>query len=297
MQPTLLAPGDTFASLVRLQPSPTNYTLASTVRALHAFFDGSVSLPSPAPIPVHVSQHGETPAACLLHYASLYTASRSAWARQRQISEFDYLPPHIVRALPCMDPNDIDVTVHWRDENGNLGDTLLCGGRVGVQYASVDDMAILNILLKSDTPQRAMYEETARERAIMKGRLSKSVWANVVLPLSIYVPINAIQMETAPFVCPMTLHVRNEAPWPLHFSIEMVSSNTGITWLGSTAHKGTVPAWSSIPIRVCVFVPKPGMYEDLGAWRCSATLQDKHGQPVHVWTNTCALKVPLKASL
>ena len=102
MQPALLAPGDTFASLVRLQPSPSNYTLASTVRALHAFFDGSVSLPSPAPIPVHVSQHGETPAACLLHYASLYTASRSAWARQRQISEFDYLPPHIVRALPCL---------------------------------------------------------------------------------------------------------------------------------------------------------------------------------------------------
>jgi trafficking protein particle complex subunit 8 len=297
MQPALLAPGDTFASLVRLQPSPSNYTLASTLRALHAFFDGSVSLPSPAPIPVHVSQHGETPAACLLHYASLYTASRSAWARQRQISEFDYLPPHIVRALPCMDPNDIDVTVHWRDENGNLGDTLLCGGRVGVQYASMDDMAILNLLLKSDTPQRAMYEETAREQAIMKGRLSKSILANNVLPLSIYVPLNAIHMETVPFVCPMTLHVRNEAPWPLHFTIEMVSSNTGIAWLGNIVHKGTVPAWSSIPLRACVFVPKPGIYEDLGAWRCSATLQDNHGRPVRVWTDACALKVPFKAFL
>lgn len=297
MQPALLAPGDTFASLVRLQPSPTNHTLCPIVRALHSFLVGSGSLPSTSPITVHVSQHGETPATCLLHYASLYTASRCIWACQRQTLEYDYLPPHVVRTFPCMGPNDIDLVVHWRDENGKLGDTLLCGVHVGVQYASVDDMATLTSLLASDAPQRAMYEETAREKTMIKERLRTSVLANAVLPLSIHVPVSRIQMEKAPFACPMTLHVRNEAPWPLNFSIEMVSPNTGITWLGKVAHTGAVPAWSSSPIHVCMFVPEPGTYEDLGAWRCIATLQDKNEKTVCAWTDISTLKTSLTASL
>lgn len=297
MQSAVLAPGDTFSSLVRLQPSPTNHTLSPTVRVLHSFFDGSVSLPSTAPITVHVSQHGETHATCLLHNASLYTASRMAWAHQRQAIEFDYLPSHIVRTFPCMGPNDIDMVVHWRDENGKHGDTLLCGVRVGVQYASVDDMAMLTSLLMSDTPQRAMYEETAREKAKIKERLSTSILANAVLPLSVHVPMNTIQMEKALCACPMTLNVRNEAPWPLSFSIEMMSPNMGITWLGKVTHTGTVPAWSSSPIHVCMLVLEPGTYEDLGTWRCLATLQDRNGKPVRIWTDTCPLKASLTASL
>ena len=118
------------------------------------------------------------------------------------------------------------------------------------------------------------------------------------MPLSVYTNLDSVMLDQVPAAQSITLFIRNEAPWPLSFSLTLVqpTSQAGFAlWLGKLSHSGTVGAWTSCPIDVCVLVTEPGTFQ-LGNVQCQATLYDKE-QAIKSWNVISAMDVLLVARL
>ena len=303
--PATLTAGDVLTTFVRLQPTllPQNADIVThMLNELHRYLSGKAydpSLTTSMRIATQVSQLGHTHDPALTSMPSLYSASRYI-QRQTELDRlYNFMPKGLAqRAFPLIGPNDVDLVLHWHDANHRRGQTLLCGVKVGIQHCTAQDMASLKTLLDLHGPSHAMYEETAREQAIIRGRLRHTPLGSVGMPLSVYANLDSVMLDQVPAAQSITLFIRNEAPWPLSFSLTLVqpTSQAGFApWLGKLSHSGTVGAWTSCPIDVCVLVMEPGTFQ-LGNVQCQATLYDKE-QAIKSWNVISAMDVLLVARL
>lgn len=258
--------------------------LEHTARAVAPFLTGAAP-PSDAPgqLDAHVSVSGTQPQ--ILQNPETYTQLRAPYRLAQLAAALPALPSSCRRtAFPWMDAHELDIVARVRVGDAPPIDMWIGCVKVGVGGSSAASAEALLRLVRADAASHDMYAETTDAKVRARAQLADRLGA-AQAPVTVWAAAQHLDDAVTPHAAPVTLHVRNEAPWPLAFTLRLSRTEPQgdvAAWVGRTVHRGAVAPWATTSVRAHALLSAPGVWR-LGAWTCEATFAGSDGSVLRTW--------------